>query len=232
MNELIETHRLTVARDNRTVLSDINLRIAAGEFVAVVGKSGAGKSTLLHALAGHLPYSGTVSVPRSIGMVFQHYTLFPWMTVERNVAFGLLMNREEKSKWIRECLQMAELEEKAHAYPGALSGGQRQRVAIARAIAHRPEVLLMDEPFGSLDAHTREQMQCWLRSVRQVHKTTVLLVTHSIEEALVLADRILVLREGRIAEEFRGFRTSLHGERAKDPLRFSQMKQLITHALH
>jgi len=232
MNNLIETHRLTVTRDNRIVLSDINLRVAAGEFVAIVGKSGAGKSTLLHALAGHLPYSGAASIPQSIGMVFQQYALFPWMTVERNVAFGLLMNKEEKSKWIRECLQMAGLEDKAHTYPAALSGGQQQRVAIARAIAHKPEVLLMDEPFGSLDAYTREQMQGWLGTLRQAHKMTVLLVTHSIEEALVLADRIIVLREGKIGDQFSDFRPSLRGIQAKFSSQFLQMRQLITDALN
>lgn len=202
MKELIETHRLNVMRDGKIVLSDINLRISAGEFVAIVGKSGAGKSTLLHALAGHLPYSGTVRIPQRIGMVFQHYALFPWMTVERNIAFGLLLSKKEKSLWIQECLRMAGLEEKAGVFPLALSGGQQQRVAIARAIAHKPEVILMDEPFGSLDAYMRELMQDWLKTVKQLQNITVFLVTHSIEEALKLSDRILVLRDGKIEREF------------------------------
>ncbi len=208
MNDLIETSRLTVKRDEQIILSDINLQVSTGEFAAIVGKSGSGKSTLLHALAGHLPFSGEITIPKRIGMVFQHYALFPWMTVEQNVAFGLAMQKDQRSQWIKECLQMAGLEEKARVYPAALSGGQKQRVAIARAIAHKPDVLLMDEPFGSLDAYTREQLQAWLGTLRQSQKITVLLVTHSIEEALMLADRIIILREGKIGEQFSGYSSS------------------------
>lgn len=231
MNEQIETQGLSVQRSERTVLSDIDLRVPAGAFVTIVGKSGAGKSTLLHALAGHLPYTGAVRIPENIGMVFQQYALFPWMTVEQNIAFGLRLDHAEKSLWIQECLQMAGLEEKAHVYPASLSGGQQQRVAIARAIAHKPEVLLMDEPFGSLDAYTREQMQRWLAAVRRTHEMTILLVTHSIEEALVLADRIIVLRDGKIADQFSDFRSSLQSMQAKFSSQFLQMRRLITDAL-
>lgn len=213
------------------VLSHVDLRIAQGEFVAIVGRSGVGKSTLLHALAGHLPYEGEIIMPRNIGMVFQQFAVFPWLTAAQNIGFGLQSEGMAKAERIRECLQLAGLEDKARAYPAALSGGQQQRIAIARAIAHRPDVLLMDEPFGSLDAYTREQMQAWLLEVWRTHKTTVVLVTHDIEEALVLADRILVLRDGKLGAEFSEFHPPLHGTQAKFSYQFLQMRQEIAQAI-
>lgn len=127
---------------------------------------------------------------------------------------------------------MAGLEEQSHAYPVTLSGGQQQRVAIARAIAHKPDVLLMDEPFGSLDAYTREQMQSWLRGIRQTHPITIVLVTHSIEEALLLADRIIVLREGKIGDEFSGYRSLFEGNQTKFSPAFRHISEQVTGALH
>lgn len=179
----------------------MNLTVLPGEFIAIVGKSGVGKSTLLHTLAGHLPFTGEMKMPTNIGMVFQQYAVFPWLTTEQNIRFGLTMEKAMKQQWIDECLQLAGLEDKAHLYPAQLSGGQQQRIAIARAIAHRPDVLLMDEPFGSLDAFTREQMQLWLLDVWQTHRMTVVFVTHSVEEALLLAQRVIVLKDGTITND-------------------------------
>ena len=162
----IEAQHLSVRRGEQTILRDINLRIQAGEFVAIVGKSGAGKSTLLHTLAGHLPYSGDLRIPQRIGMVFQKHAVFPWMTVKQNVSFGLpsmsMQSREEKTA---HSLRVAGIEEKATLYPSELSGGQAQRIAIAREFGRKPDVLLMDEPFGALDVITRETMQRWLLDV-------------------------------------------------------------------
>lgn len=200
MTDAVRTHGLTVRRDGRTILRDVDLRVAPGEMLAIVGRSGAGKSTLLHAISGHLPFEGTIDVPTSIGMVFQRYGVFPWLTVERNVGFGLRLGKEAAAARVAECLLLAELEHAAGEYPAALSGGQRQRIAVARALAHRPQVLLMDEPFGSLDALTRESMQQWLLDVRRTHAIATLLVTHSIEEAL-LADRVVVLRDGGVSAD-------------------------------
>jgi sulfonate transport system ATP-binding protein len=212
MKPLAETRRLTVRRGGQAVLRDADLRIAPGEFVAIVGKSGSGKSTLLHALAGHLAFSGEMTVPRRIGMVFQRYALFPWMTVEQNVAFGLTLDGAEKAGRIRECMQTAGLTEKAGAYPAELSGGQQQRAAIARALAHRPELLLLDEPFGSLDAITRLEMHEWVRTVRTDASTAMLLVTHDIDEARTLADRILILKDGVIVAELSPSAGATHEE--------------------
>lgn len=198
MTYAIETKHLTVKRGDRTILSDIHVQIEEGEFVAIIGRSGEGKSTLLHTLAGHLPYSGSISIPQKIGIIFQQYTLFPWMTASQNIAFGLQMEKIAKKAWVHECLEMAGLIHKAHAYPGELSGGQQQRIAIARAFAHTPDVLLMDEPFCSLDAITKQEMQIWLLRIQKEHRTTIILVTHDLREAQVLANRVLAMEQGKL----------------------------------
>ncbi|HEY4316720.1 MAG TPA: ABC transporter ATP-binding protein [Herbaspirillum sp.] len=193
--------------DRREVvaLKDINLEIEAGQFVCLLGPSGCGKSTLLNAVAGFsLPSSGavqadgkTVSGPGpERGMVFQEYALFPWMTVEQNIAFGLQikgMPGEQRSVRVAALLEMLGMSDFGNRFPKDLSGGMRQRVAIARVLALDSPIMLMDEPFGALDALTRRNLQDELLRIWAELKKTILFVTHSIEEAIYLADRIVVM---------------------------------------
>jgi NitT/TauT family transport system ATP-binding protein len=195
-------------------LDDINLDIADKEFVAIVGPSGCGKTTCLRIVAGfEQPTSGTVSVNgKPVGapgpdraVVFQHFALFPWKTVRGNIDLGLRnknLATEQRDKLIAEVLHLMNLESHADAFPHQLSGGMQQRVAIARAYVLDPEVLLMDEPFGALDAQTRVVMQEELVRLARVNPRTVLFITHSVEEAVYLADRVVVMtrRPGRIKE--------------------------------
>lgn len=189
-----------------TALKDINFKVHKREFVCVIGPSGCGKSTLIRILAGlESPSSGqmllngeAVSGPSSDrGMVFQGYTLFPWLSVKRNVMFGLLESGHSVKNAEQEALQWIELvglSRFAESYPHQLSGGMKQRVAIARALANQPKILLMDEPFGALDAQTRAKMQAYLMEIWKNIDITVLFITHDLDEAVYLADRILVLK--------------------------------------
>ena len=193
-------------------LNGANLEIRNNEFICVVGPSGCGKSTLLNILAGLLePTSGEVlvdgkpvegtSVDR--GVVFQHFALFPWLTVKKNVEFGLKLqkkSKEECEEIAMKYIKMVDLEGFVDAYPKELSGGMKQRVAIARAYAVQPEVLLMDEPFGALDAQTRTQLQAELTKTWQEEEKTCFFITHDVEEAIILATKVIVMsaRPGRI----------------------------------
>jgi NitT/TauT family transport system ATP-binding protein len=195
-------------------LDDIHLEIADKEFVAIVGPSGCGKTTCLRIVAGfEQPTSGAVSVngkPVSgpgpdRAVVFQHFALFPWKTVRGNIELGLRnknLAKEQRDALIADVLDLMNLENHADAFPHQLSGGMQQRVAIARAYVLDPEVLLMDEPFGALDAQTRVVMQEELVRLARVNPRTVLFITHSVEEAVYLADRVVVMtrRPGRIKE--------------------------------
>jgi NitT/TauT family transport system ATP-binding protein len=196
-------------------LQDVSISIAPGEFICILGPSGCGKSTLLGALAGHLrPSRGGIQVDNQPingphpdrGLVFQQHTLFPWKKVAENVAFGLKMKgipRHERLQQAHELLKLVGLEGFENVYPAQLSGGMQQRVEIARVLINHPRVMLMDEPFGALDAQTRLKMQELLLEVWARVKTTIIFITHDIDEALFLADRILVMspRPGRIIEE-------------------------------
>ncbi|WP_151448544.1 ABC transporter ATP-binding protein [Lacisediminimonas profundi] len=196
-------------------LDQVTLRIQPGEFVCLLGPSGCGKSTLLGALAGHLkPTRGQVLLDGKPisgpaperGLVFQHHTLFPWLSVQDNIAYGLKMQgvaRAERRRQAQAMLTDVGLTGFETRYPNALSGGMQQRVEIARVLINRPRVLLMDEPFGALDALTRLRMQELLLELWSQRRMTVVFVTHDIDEALFLADRILVMsaRPGRIMEE-------------------------------
>ena len=197
------------------VLDDINFCLYPREFVCLVGASGCGKSTLLNIVAGLVPpTSGRVLVDGQAvagpgsdrGMVFQNYTLYPWLTVSQNIAFGLQlqgMPRVQQRERVNYYLNVVGLTQFANAYPKQLSGGMKQRVAIARALANEPKVLLMDEPFGALDAQTKEQMQQFLLELWEQTHTTVLMITHDVEEAIFLSQRIYVMstHPGRIHEE-------------------------------
>ena len=196
------------------VLENINLEIADREFVAIVGPSGCGKTTCLRIVAGfEQPTSGVVSLngKRVINpgpdraVVFQHFALFPWKTVRQNLDLGLRnknLDKPERDELIANALQLMNLESHVDAFPHQLSGGMQQRVAIARAYVLDPEVLLMDEPFGALDAQTRVVMQEELVRLARVNPRTVLFITHSVEEAVYLADRVAIMtrRPGRIKE--------------------------------
>lgn len=198
-----------------TALENVSITIENRSFVSLLGPSGCGKSTLLRVVAGLTPATrGEVlldGVPvhepsAERGMVFQAYTLFPWLTARQNVAFGLREKRVEAAQRARiadEYLALVGLSAFADAYPKELSGGMMQRVALARALANDPSVLLMDEPFGALDAQTRREMQNLLLDIWQRRRTTVLFVTHDVDEAILLSDRVCVLssRPGRLLRD-------------------------------
>ncbi len=191
---LIQVQNLFVSYGDVPVLKDINFEINEGEFVSIVGTSGCGKSTLLYALAGFIESRGHIQMPSELGVVFQNYAVFPWMTVAGNIAFGLhRLPAEKRDKIVQHHLSLIGLEQHADKYPGQLSGGQTQRVALARALAPNPQVIFMDEPFGALDMFTRDKMQNWLEQVWENDNKTVLFVTHNIEEAIYLSDRIMIL---------------------------------------
>ena len=211
------TKRFSVGDGELEALAPVDLSIPTGEFVCMIGASGCGKSTLLRIIAGfEEPTTGNVAMygkaitgPGSDrGMVFQDYALFPWMTVSQNVSFGprqRQLPREEIAKTADEFVRMVGLERFADRYPNQLSGGMKQRVAIARVLANNASILLMDEPFGALDALTREQLQNELLQIWKRTGVTTIFVTHSVEEAVLLADRVLVMSAGpgRIDSDFR-----------------------------
>lgn len=200
-----------------TVLEDTSLDIRENEFVCLVGPSGCGKSTLLRIISGLEPAtSGTVlyrgqpheKATQAIGMVFQNYSLMPWLDVEENIGMGLTfkkMEKAEKKEIVDHYLDIVGLTKFRKAHPHELSGGMQQRVAIARSLANDPDVVLMDEPFGALDAYTRIQLQKELLRIWETHKKTIIFVTHSVDEAVYLADRILLMsrRNGVIEHDIR-----------------------------
>jgi NitT/TauT family transport system ATP-binding protein len=228
-----------------TVLENISLQLLPREFVSLVGASGCGKSTLLNIVAGLIPATAgevlvngrQVTGPGSDrGMVFQGYTLYPWLTVSQNIAFGLQLRKMPKSEQrelINHYLDVVGLYQFANAYPKQLSGGMKQRVAIARALANEPEVLLMDEPFGALDAQTKEQMQQFLLKLWSQTHVTVLMITHDVEEAIFLSERVFVMgcQPGRLELEVP---INLPGDRDLDvklSSKFVGIKRDIIHAL-
>ncbi len=186
----------------RTVLSDIDLDLHQAEITALLGASGSGKSTLLRALSGHDPNAdGHIAVPRERAVAFQDHRLLPWQRVWRNVLIGLPRGAR-KPDAVR-ALEEVGIGARADAWPGTLSGGESQRVALARAFIREPRLLLLDEPFGALDALTRLKMHGLLRQLCERHRPATLLVTHDVDEAVNLADRILVVKDGRISLDHR-----------------------------
>jgi ABC-type nitrate/sulfonate/bicarbonate transport system ATPase subunit len=199
------------------VLEDLTLSIEPGEFVAIVGASGCGKSTLLRLLVGlDREYQGEIKVNSSVvtgtsldrGIVFQEHRLFPWLTLEQNVSLGLQnsgWSEERKQKAIRDHIELVGLSGFESVYPHQLSGGMAQRAAIARGLVNQPSILLLDEPFGALDALTRTRLQQELQNIWQREKITMVLVTHDVDEAVFLGDRVVVMqpRPGRIKKTFK-----------------------------
>jgi sulfate transport system ATP-binding protein len=211
----IEVSNLTKQFNGFTAVSDVSFKIETGELVALLGPSGSGKSTLLRMIAGlEIPDSGSVKLTgkettavspkdRSIGFVFQHYALFKHMTVFENIAFGLKVRKIPKKEIklrVEELLNLIQLTGLDKRYPFQLSGGQRQRVAVARALAAKPEVLLLDEPFGALDAKVREELRKWILQLHEQTHVTTLFVTHDQHEALEIAHQIFVMNKGVIEQ--------------------------------
>jgi sulfate/thiosulfate transport system ATP-binding protein len=203
-----------------TVVNDVSFKVGGGELFALLGPSGCGKTTLLRIIAGlEVPDSGSVLLEgedatgwnardRAVGFVFQHYALFRHMTVFENVAFGLRVrprnrrpSEESISRTVHELLTLVQLDYLADRYPSQLSGGQRQRVALARALAVQPKVLLLDEPFGALDASVRRELRRWLRQLHEEIRLTSVFVTHDQEEAFELADRVVIMNHGKVEQE-------------------------------
>jgi ABC-type nitrate/sulfonate/bicarbonate transport system ATPase subunit len=228
------------------VLEPTSFAVEEGEFVAIVGPSGCGKSTLLHVIGGLTePSEGQMFLDGvefyepgpERGMVFQAYTLFPWLTVRENVKFGPRMQAlplEEQEKRASHFLNEVNLHGFHHHFPKQLSGGMRQRVAIARALANAPRIMLMDEPFGALDAQTRAVMQDLVLDIRKKEKTTALLITHDIDEAVYLADRIFVMtaRPGKFKAEIAVPFGEDRDETTRDAPEFFELRKQVSHLLH
>lgn len=212
----LELNHLSKRYDNVVAIDDVSLSIAQGEFVTFLGPSGSGKSTILRMIAGftrsdsgYIKLNGELiqekpPYKRNLGIVFQDYSLFPHMTVQQNVAFGLRMrkvSKEEQARRVADALETVRLSGYEKRLPNQLSGGQRQRVALARAIVIEPLVLLLDEPLGALDRKLREEMQIELRRIHEALGVTTIFVTHDQEEALEVADRVVVINQGRIEQQ-------------------------------
>ena len=225
----VHIRNLVRSFDGRAVLDGISLDIGPGEFVALIGKSGSGKSTLLRALAhidDNVAGSGTIQVPDNRSVLFQDSRLLPWETVLQNITIGL----RARDAWERGLAVLADvgLAGRENAWPNALSGGEQQRIALARSLARDPSLLLADEPFGALDALTRIKMHELLFQLIEIHQPTVLLVTHDVDEALVLADRVLVMDAGQIVLDRR---VGLPHPRGKSSGAFEALREELLDAL-
>ncbi|AZD13177.1 ABC transporter ATP-binding protein [Pseudomonas chlororaphis] len=231
-----------VAGGELEAIREFNLEIAEGEFVAIVGSSGCGKSTLLRLLIGlDTQFRGEIRVDGKAvngiggerGIVFQEHRLFPWLTVAENIGLGLVneaLSASERQTRIADFIELVGLTDFTRAYPHQLSGGMAQRVAIARGLVASPRILLLDEPFGALDALTRQQMQDELLAIRERAKITTVLVTHDVEEAIFLADRVVVMepRPGRIK---RVVDIALPHPRQRSSFDFHQLREELLHEL-
>jgi NitT/TauT family transport system ATP-binding protein len=213
LRHLAKTYFDPYAGSHVTAVHDVSLDVQQGDFISVVGPSGCGKTTILNMVAGFIPHSGgemllngkAISGPGpERGVVFQSFALFPWKTVLDNVGFGPKMRgvpKAERDRIAYEYLALAGLSHAANRYPNELSGGMQQRVGVVRALANNPEVLLMDEPFASVDAQTRMTLQEELTRIWQARKPTVIFVTHDVAEAVFLANRVVVLSKGRVLDQ-------------------------------
>ncbi|GLY43138.1 aliphatic sulfonate ABC transporter ATP-binding protein [Amycolatopsis sp. NBRC 101858] len=219
MTTAVRVRGLTKSFGDRTVLSGLDLDIAPGEFVALIGESGCGKTTLLRLLAGlDAAGGGELEAPAERMVVFQEHRLLPWRRVWQNVAVGL--PRAAAARALAEVGLAGHLD----AWPVTLSGGEAQRVALARALVREPRLLLLDEPFAALDALTRIKMHALVRQLVAAHRPAVLLVTHDVDEAILLADRVVALREGRLAADHR---VDFDGERSRRNPAFDELRHRL-----
>ncbi|MGM4992155.1 ABC transporter ATP-binding protein [Tardiphaga sp. 841_E9_N1_2] len=215
LKNLRKTYFDPYAGSQVTAVQDVSLDVEQGEFVSVVGPSGCGKTTILNMIAGFIPYTGgEILIDGNLvkgpgpdrGVVFQSFALFPWKTVLENVGFGPKMRgvpKDERDRTARQYLALAGLSHAADRYPNELSGGMQQRVGVVRALANNPAVLLMDEPFASVDAQTRMTLQEELTRIWQERKPTVIFITHDVAEAVFLANRVVVLSKGRVLDQIK-----------------------------
>ncbi len=242
LRNLSKTYFDPYAGAHVTAVHDVSLDVDKGEFVSVVGPSGCGKTTILNMIAGFIPYSGgeillndkPIDGPGpERGVVFQSFALFPWKTVLDNVGFGPKMRgvaKAERDRIAHEYLALAGLTHAANRYPNELSGGMQQRVGVVRALANHPDVLLMDEPFASVDAQTRMTLQEELTRIWQERRPTVIFITHDVPEAVFLANRVVVLSRGRVLEQVQVDlpRPRVWNELIED----DEFKRLSSHVLH
>ena len=250
---LLKIENLTKEYEGQKILDGINLEVKQGDVLVVVGPSGCGKSTLLRCINALEPIQGgtiklqgmdirkgsknITTLRQKIGMVFQSYTLFPWMNVEDNIKFGLRIKKlpkDEQQRIADRYLDIIGLRKFAKSYPKELSGGMKQRVAIARALANQPEVLLMDEPFGALDPHTKSMMQLLMREIWEQDHPTVVFITHDIDEAVFLANKIYVMsaRPGKVVKEVNVYLTHKRGLELKDTPEFIKLRKDINELLY
>lgn len=243
---IVDVNKIYTVRKTETVaLKDINIGVQNNEFVSFVGPSGCGKSTLLRMIAGlDKPTSGKILINGTEvsgpgaerGMVFQTYTLFPWLTVEQNIRFGLDLKKtsaQESKEIVDRYIEIIGLANFRNSFPKELSGGMKQRVAIARALANSPQVLLMDEPFGALDPQTKSAMQELLLKIWRTEKTTVIFITHDIEEAIFLSQKVHVMtpRPGMVADEIHINLPRNRTQEIKDSENFIEIKKKISKIL-
>jgi sulfonate transport system ATP-binding protein len=222
----ISLRDITKSFGDAPVLDGLDVDIAAGQVVALLGRSGSGKSTLLRLLAGlDHEATGTLTVAGTVSVAFQEPRLLPWRRVWRNVVLGLDGPHDSRANALA-ALAQVELAELADRWPLTLSGGQAQRVSLARALARRPDILLLDEPFGALDALTRRSMHALLRRLFAEHRPTTLLVTHDVDEALAIADRVLVLRDGQVRGDHLVPAVSMHNPTRRQALRTTILDDL------
>jgi NitT/TauT family transport system ATP-binding protein len=242
LRNLAKTYFDPYAGSHVTAVHDVSLQVEQGDFVSVVGPSGCGKTTILNMVAGFIPHSGgeillngqPINGPGpERGVVFQSFALFPWKTVLENVGFGPKMRgvpKAERDRIAHEYLALAGLTHAAHRYPNELSGGMQQRVGVVRALANNPAVLLMDEPFASVDAQTRMTLQEELTRIWQQRRPTVIFITHDVPEAVFLANRVVVLSKGRVLDQVE---VNLPRPRVWDQLiEDDTFKQLSAQVLH
>jgi len=203
IDPLVCINNLDINYNGISVFQKLNLNIYSNEIVALMGRSGCGKTSLLNAVANFIPYQGTIQKPDNISMIFQDDTLYPWLNVAQNIKLALRSNHKNNLLLVNEYLEIINLKTFKKKYPFELSGGQKQRISVARAFINNPDLVLMDEPFSALDVFTKEEIQNWLYNFWQDYQTSVVFVTHDIEEAILLADRIIFLSSKYFLQEIK-----------------------------